>query len=162
VPGSFRAYLHESRQEEDHHHYTTPHPFASNQQSSVAEDIKSSGLIQVYIVSIRNLSVIISPRHDTTPIGLQTTLAIPEVPMSDCAKCKGEPQNKTKQAACCMMALHGEAKVDPSDMWEMGFYRGLHMTLECRDTKLWPISKCVTMSGASQCICLCSDSGQSE
>jgi hypothetical protein len=69
---------------------------------------------------------------------------------------------KTKQAACCMMALHGEAKVDPSVMWEMGFDDGLHMTLECRDTKLCPISKCVTMSGASQCVCLCSDSGQSE
>jgi hypothetical protein len=69
---------------------------------------------------------------------------------------------KTKQAACCMMALHGEAKVDPSVMWEMGFYDGLHMTLECRDPKLWPISKCVTMSGASQCVHLRSDSGQSE
>jgi hypothetical protein len=28
------------------------------------------------------------------------------------------------------------------------FYSGLHMTLECRDTKLWPISSL----GASQCL----------
>jgi hypothetical protein len=25
-------------------------------------------------------------------------------------------------------------------------YSGLHMTLECRDTKLWLISRCITMS----------------
>jgi len=66
VPSSFRAYLHESRQEEDHHHYTKPHPFASNQQSSVAGDIKSSGLIQGYIVSIRKFSNhITTTRHYT-------------------------------------------------------------------------------------------------
>jgi hypothetical protein len=28
------------------------------------------------------------------------------------------------------------------------FYSGLHMTLECRDTKLWPVS----FLGASQCL----------
>jgi hypothetical protein len=26
------------------------------------------------------------------------------------------------------------------------FYSGLHVTLECRDTKLWPVSGCITMS----------------
>jgi hypothetical protein len=26
------------------------------------------------------------------------------------------------------------------------FSSGLHMTLECRDIKLWPISGCITMS----------------
>jgi len=26
------------------------------------------------------------------------------------------------------------------------FYSGLHMSLECRDIKVWPISGCITMS----------------
>jgi hypothetical protein len=34
---------------------------------------------------------------------------------------------------------HGEAQVDPSEC----FYGGLHMILECRDTKLWSTVGCI-------------------
>jgi hypothetical protein len=33
----------------------------------------------------------------------------------------------------------------PKCSWK-SFCSTLHMTLECRDTKLWPISRCITMS----------------
>ncbi len=33
----------------------------------------------------------------------------------------------------------------PKCSWK-SFYSTLHMTLECRDTKLWPISRCIRMS----------------
>jgi len=36
--------------------------------------------------------------------------------------------------------------VDPSDMLEMFLQCTLHLTLECGDTTLWPISGCITMS----------------
>jgi len=40
---------------------------------------------------------------------------------------------------------HGEQEVDPLLMLAI-FYSGLHMTLKGRDTKLCPVSGCITMS----------------
>jgi len=40
---------------------------------------------------------------------------------------------------------HGSAQ-HPSIMSTKYFYGELHITLECKDTKLWPIFGCITMS----------------
>ncbi len=39
-----------------------------------------------------------------------------------------------------------EARVDPSVLPKKCFYSGLHTILECKDSKLWPVSGCITSS----------------
>jgi hypothetical protein len=138
-------------------HHTTPHPFASNQQSSVAGDIKSSGLIQGYIVSIRKFSNHITTTRHCTHWPPNNTIH----PRSTYEWLRQMQTRTPKQNK--LLVAWWLCMVKPKWILPLcGKWVGLHMTLECRDIKLWPISKCVTLSGASQCVCLCSDSGQSE